>query len=427
MILIYRILTKLIYPFLLIITFLRILLKKEDPIRYKEKIFISHFNVQKKKNEKLVWFHAASIGELKSILPIIRKLNSDILDLDILVTTSTLSSSKIAEIEFKKFTNVLHRFFPFDLEYLMDNFLKLWRPNFIFFVDSEIWPNLILKSKKFGIPLAIINARITSKSFKRWMFFPKTAFKIFNAFDLCLASNSETKIFLEKLKVKEVNYNGNIKFIGNIDENNINDSNKNILTKKRSWVAASTHLGEEELCLKTHIVLKERYDDILTIIAPRHIDRSKNIKSMCKKYNLKVQLLNDDELIKPNIEILILNSFGQLQNYFKYTKSVFIGKSTVKKLKNVGGQNPLEAARLNCKIYHGPYVYNFKDVYKFLEKNKISKKIYNFKDLSKNLTFDFKYPQKQNLKNKYLINKIGKKTMADTMIHINNFLDDKKD
>ena len=145
MILIYRILTKLIYPFLLIITFLRILLKKEDPIRYKEKIFISHFNVQKKKNEKLVWFHAASIGELKSILPIIRKLNSDILDLDILVTTSTLSSSKIAEIEFKKFTNVLHRFFPFDLEYLMDNFLKLWRPNFIFFVFFYFLPNLILK------------------------------------------------------------------------------------------------------------------------------------------------------------------------------------------------------------------------------------------------------------------------------------------
>ena len=123
MILAYRILTKLIYPFLFILIFLRIMFKKEDPKRYKEKILVSHFDVKRNQANKLIWFHAASIGELKSILPIIKNLNSNITGLDFLVTTNTLSSSIVARLEFKKFENVLHRFFPFDIEYLIKKFL----------------------------------------------------------------------------------------------------------------------------------------------------------------------------------------------------------------------------------------------------------------------------------------------------------------
>ena len=148
-------------------------LKKEDPIRYKEKIFSSSFNVKKNNNKKLIWFHAASVGELKSIVPIIKNLNLSLKDFEFLVTTNTLSSSKIAKLEFKNFSNVLHRFLPYDVDFLINKFLKLWQPNYLFLVDSEIWPNIILKSKSFGIPIALINARITSKSFKRWMLFPK--------------------------------------------------------------------------------------------------------------------------------------------------------------------------------------------------------------------------------------------------------------
>ena len=422
MILFYRVLTHLIYPFLFVIVFFRVFLKKEDPKRYKEKILISHFNVKRNYEQKLIWFHAASIGELKSILPIIKKLNSDNSLREFLITTSTLSSSKIAELEFKKMKNISHRFLPYDVDFLINSFLKMWRPNYIFLVDSEIWPNLILKAKKFSIPVAIINARITSKSYKKWIKFPKTAFKIFSSIKLCLTSNKETKKFLESFEVKNVFYYGNIKFINDINENEITNLNKDKLINIPFWFAASTHNGEEELCLKTHNFLREKYNNILTIIAPRHIERSKEIKSLCKKYKLNSQILNNDELIKPNVEIVILNSFGVLQNYFKYAKSVFIGKSTIQSLEEVGGQNPLEAVKLNCRIYHGRYVYNFKDIYEILEKNNISFKIKDHEELGRYLEKDLDPAKKKDDKISEIISVLSNKTLVNTLREIDNFL-----
>ena len=144
MVRLYRVITTLIYPFLLTLILLRIFFKKEDPVRYKEKIFSSNFNRIKKKNFKLIWFHAASIGEFKSILPIIEELNKKKNKLEFLITTVTLSSSNLAEEELKKFNNVQHRFFPYDIEFLIRKFLNLWKTSAIFLVDSEIWHNLIL-------------------------------------------------------------------------------------------------------------------------------------------------------------------------------------------------------------------------------------------------------------------------------------------
>ncbi len=422
MILFYRVLTHLIYPFLFIIVFFRVFLKKEDPKRYKEKILISHFNVKRNYEQKLIWFHAASIGELKSIVPIIKKLNSDNNLREFLITTSTLSSSRIAKLEFKKMKNISHRFLPYDVDFLINSFLKMWRPNYIFLVDSEIWPNLILKAKKFGIPVAIINARITLKSYKKWIKFPKTSSKIFSCLKLCLASNKETKKFLETFEVKNVFYYGNIKFINDINENDITNLNSNKLINSPFWFAASTHKGEEELCLKTHCFLKEKYKNILTIIAPRHIERSEEIKNLCEKYKLNSQILNSDELIKTNVEIVIINSFGVLQNYFKYAKSVFIGKSTIKNLEEVGGQNPLEAVKLNCKIYHGWYVYNFKDIYEILEKNNISFKIKDHEELGRYLEKDLDPSQRKGREISEVINVLSNKTLVNTLREVNNFL-----
>ncbi|MDC1212288.1 hypothetical protein N8016_00660 [Pelagibacteraceae bacterium] len=422
MILTYRILTTLIYPLLFIFIYYRKILKKEDPKRYKEKILISHFDVKKKEGSKLIWFHAASIGEFKSIIPIIEKLNDSKNNLEFLITTTTLSSGNLANVELKKFDNVCHRFFPFDVGFLMDNFLYLWKPDKIFLVDSEIWPNLILKASKYKIPIAIINARITTKSFNKWMKFPNTAKKIFGNFDLCLSSNIETNNYLTKLKAKNIFFRGNIKLVNEIDDLKIENKNKTILLKNRFWVAASTHKGEDILCLKTHLKIKKKYKDIITIIAPRHIDRGENIKSLAETFKLNVQLLNEDEAILDNKEVIIINSFGVLQNYFKYAKSVFIGKSTIKTLKNDGGQNPIDAAILSCKIYHGPYIYNFKDIYKILEENAISQKIETHDELSINLIKDLEFPHKEKNKISNLIKNLGKKTLADTMEDINNFL-----
>ena len=422
MILLYRILTILIYPLLFIFLYYRKIIKKEDPIKFKEKILPSCFKVERKAKSKLIWFHAASIGEFKSIIPIIKKLLFDKKNLEILVTTTTLSSGNLAKIEFKKYDNVCHRFFPFDLNFLIKKFLKLWKPNYIFLVDSEIWPNLILTAKKKKIPIAIINARLTAKTFNKWMMFPNTAKRVFNSFDLCLASNNETKNYLKKLNAKNIHFNGNIKLINNVDESKIKNLNEKFLVLRRFWVAASIHQGEDLFCLKTHLRIRKRYKDIITIIIPRHIDKTKDINDLSKKLNLKTQLLNNGDKILENKEIIIVNAFGVLQNYFKYAKSVFIGKSMLKKLENEGGQNPIDAAKLKCNIYHGPYVYNFKEIYEMLKKINIAKKVKTYEDLSNNLVRDLKNPLKKDSKTSNYLNNLGQRTLENTMGKINNFI-----
>lgn len=398
--------------------------KKEDPVRYKEKILVSQFNVSKGTSQKLIWFHAASLGEFKSIIPIINDLNKKYQNLRFLITTTTLSSGNLAKIELRRFKNAEHRYLPYDVPFLINSFLNLWKPNKIFLVDSEIWPNLILKTKELNIPIALFNARLTSKTLKRWMFFPKIAKKIFGIFDLCICSSSETKKNLEKFELKKVYFKGNIKLINQLDNHEVKNINENILLKKRFWFAASTHKEEEIFCLKTHLKIKEKYNDIVTIIAPRHIHRASKIHLLSKKFNLNTQMLKKDEKILNNKEIIIINHYGVLQNYFKFAKSVFIGKSIIKRLKNDGGQNPLEAARLKCKIYHGPYVYNFEEIYKILKENNISKEVENFEDLSKNLIEDLENPTKSENQSSQSINSLAEKTLADNMKLVENFISD---
>ncbi len=422
MILAYRVFTTVLYPILILFIYIRKILKKEDPKRFKEKIFISNFRVTKKKRPNLIWFHAASIGEFKSIIPIIDQLIINNSNLKFLITTSTLSSGNLAKSELKNFNNIEHRYFPLDVKFLISKFLYLWQPDRIFLVDSEIWPNLLLEAKKLKIPIALINARLTSRSFKKWMMFPNTAKKIFNIFDLFICSNNETKKFLKKLNIKNVYFKGNIKLISQINEKKIKNKNKDVLLKKRFWLAASTHYGEDILCLKTHLSLKEKYKNILTVIAPRHIERVEGIKFMCTKFNLKTQILNKDDIILKNKEIIIVNHFGVLQNYYKYAKSVFIGKSMIEKLKDDGGQNPIEAAILKCKIYHGPYVSNFEELYKMLDKYNIAKQVTNYNELSKNLIKDLNSQSKINNSISKPIKILGQKTLIDTMTLVDNFL-----
>ena len=422
MILLYRTLTTILYPIIIIYIFLRKMRKKEDPKRYKEKILISNFNVNKKNNLKLIWFHAASIGELKSIIPIIEVLNNKNINLEFLITTITVSSSNLAKIELKKFDNAYHRFLPVDVNFLIKKFLQLWKPDAIFLVDSEIWPNLILSAKDNKVPLILINARLTFKSFKKWNLILGTAKKIFSSFDLCLASNIETKNFLKILNAKNIIYTGNIKLLSKIDQNQVCNLNEKILSKNKFWLAASTHQGEEIFCLKTHVELKKSYNNTLTIIAPRHIERSAAIKSLCDKLNLKSQILNKNETIQEGFEVIIINSFGILSNYLRYAKSVFIGKSMLKSLEKVGGQNPIDAAKLGCKIYHGPYIYNFKEVYEILEKNNVSKRINNHYQLTEHLIADLENNNKDIDKFNNLKKNLEKNTLDNTLEGINKYI-----
>ena len=422
MLFVYRIITNLLYPFLFIYLEFRKIKKKEDPFKYKQKIISSHFNVKNKGNAKLIWFHAASIGEFKSILPIISQLSIKDERLKFLITTTTLSSGNLAKKELEKFDNIEHRFLPFDVNFLISRFLIQWRPDRIFLVDSEIWPNLILRAKDLKIPISIINARLTQKSFNRWMIISNVAKKIFSVFDLCLCSNTETKEYLKRLSVKNIYFKGNLKFIGQENEKKITNINEKFLSEKKFWFAASTHKNEEIICLKTHINLKKKIKEVVTVIAPRHIERTNEIMTLSEKLNLNTQILNKNDNIINDKEIIIINYFGDLLSFYKFSKSVFIGKSMVKKLRNSGGQNPIEAARLNCKIYHGPYINNFAEIYGILNKNNISKKITSSDELSNNLIDDLESPSKKIKSMSVKIKELGHQTLSDTMKLVNNFI-----
>ena len=418
---IYRTITLVLYPFIIFLIYIRMLRNKEDRIRYKEKLFQSCFKVIRNENSKLLWFHAASVGELKSIIPIIKELKKKNKNLDFLVTTVTLSSGNLANEVFKNQKNIQHRFFPIDVNFLIKKFIESWSPNAIFLVDSEIWPNLIFYAKKKQIPLALINGRITFKTFKRWMSISNFAQSIFDCFNLCLVSNKETKSYLSKLKASNVFFTGNIKLCD--DQNLILSKNKNqkFLSQNKVWLAASTHEGEELFCLNTHVRLKKKMRKVFTIIAPRHVERSEKIRALCNKLKLSVQIIDNKDAISKNKEIIIINSYGILPKFLKYIKSVYMGKSILPKLKIVGGQNPVEAAKFGCKIYHGPYVYNFEEIYNLFKKLNISKKILNSQQLSENLFLDFNKFKKRNNKIR-IINKIGKKIFKDTMKKVYKFL-----
>ena len=422
MLIAYRYLTFFLFPLFVLLIYFRTIFKKEDKIRFKEKIFTSHFNVNRNSKKKLVWFHAVSIGECLSILPLIQKLNENNKNLNFLITSSTLSSSKLLKKKINDNKNIVHRFFPIDLENISENFLNAWQPDVVCFVDSEIWPNFLFKIKEKNIPLLLINARLTKRTFKRWSIVLNFAKEVFNNFDLCLSASEESKNNLNQLKVKKLIYIGNLKYSFQSIFDELNNTDKKILNNYKTWCAASTHKGEENIILRTHIEIKKKYKNILTIIIPRHINRSIYVQKLAKKFNLSYQVLNDKDAINDNVEILIINSFGVMPKYFNYCKNIFIGKSFVKKIENDSGQNPIEAAKLGCKVFHGPYVYNFQEVYDLLKSYGLAEEINNEQELAEKIIKNFEKPIKANLQQVNSLNNYGEKILNETVKEINKYL-----
>ena len=270
--------------------------------------------------------------------------------------------------------------------------------------------------------MALINARITKKTFNKWKIFSFFAKRVFSNFDLCLASSEESRKNLNALDVKNLKYVGNLKFSVNSEIKKLDPKNINILDNFKVWCSASTHKGEELIILNAHSEIKRIYKNVLTIIVPRHIDRVNYIKNLSIKYKLNCQILNDNELIKKDVEILIINSFGVLSKYFSYCKSIFIGKSLIKKLKSVGGQNPIEAAKAGCRIFHGQYVYNFKEVYKLLSSYGLSEQINNDEELSKKIIQNFQNQEKIDERQIDLLNIYGKKILKQTVVELSKIM-----
>lgn len=405
MLILYRVLINLIFLLSPLIVLIRIFKKKEDLKRFKEKL---GFFSKKKKIGNLVWFHGASVGELQSIVPILEKLSKERKINQVLVTSNTLSSSRVIEkLNIKK---VIHQFFPIDTNLLSKKFINYWEPSSVFFIDSEIWPNMIENLIEKKIPVNLINGRITKKTYKKWKIFPKISKKIFSKFSLCLASSKESVQYLRNLGAENVKFIGNLKFSQSENEKTFLDKKlKKFISSKKVWCASSTHKNEEKFCGEVHKKLKKKYKNLLTIIIPRHVDRVESIKQELKYLNLKIHTHEPKKKIINDIDIYLVNSYGKTKSFYSTCKNVFLGGSLI----DHGGQNPLEAVRYGCNILHGPNTFNFREIYQFLKKNKISTKIISQKQMSGSLDkFFLKKTNSINIKRKLDI--IGKKILILT-------------
>ena len=408
---IYQILLSILLTISPIIIFFRILKNKEDKKRFIEKFSIPS---KKRSNGNLIWFHGASVGEILSIIPLVKYYEKQKKIDQILITSSTLSSSKV--IRKFKFKKTIHQFFPIDHFFFVNKFLDYWKPNLAIFIDSEIWPYMFKRIYSKNISLILLNARLTKKTFNRWIkinFFSKS---IFNKIKIAYPQNLETKNYLKKLNIKKIKHLGNLKFAQNndINQNKISNKLKSQLKDKKIWVASSTHVGEEILCAKAHVELKKKIKNLITIIIPRHIHRVNQIAAEIKKLNLKIALRSKKPNNLKNIDIYLVDTFGETNIFHQIGATVFLGGSIIKR----GGQNPLEAARYGARILHGPNTDNFNDVYKLLKKLKVSKKIITSKQLASSIIFN----KNKNIgvKIKNIGEKILKKTIKDLDNLINN-------
>ena len=369
MIHIYRLLLNITLIFSPLIILFRLLKKKEHPKRFWEKFC---FFSKKKINGKILWFHGASVGELQSIVPLLEKLVKNKKIKKILITSNTLSSSKI--IQNFKSKKIIHQFFPIDTNFHTKKFIQYWNPSAVFFIDSEIWPNMLTNLKKKDIIIGLINGRITRKTFNKWKLLPIFSRKIFSKFDFCLSASKESLDYCKELGIKNTKFYGNLKFSQSENEKIIIKKNlKKFIKSRKAWCASSTHNTEENFCGLIHKELKKRYKNLLTIIIPRHVERVKYIKKELENLNLKVHTHKTNNVIGKKVDIYLVDAYGMTKSFYKTCDNIFLGGSLI----GHGGQNPLEATRYGCNIIHGPNVSNFREIYDFLKKIKVSNKISN--------------------------------------------------
>ena len=404
---------QIILTFLLILSpviiFLRILKNKEDKKRFIEKF---SFPLKKRKDGKLIWFHGASVGELLSVIPIIKIYEKKKSINQILVTSSTLSSSKVFEkYNFKK---TIHQFYPIDHFIFTSKFLKFWKPNVAFFIESEIWPSMYKNLKSRKIPLILLNARFTKKTFNRWIKIKRFFKSILENVTIAYPQNLETKNYLKKMKINNIKLIGNIKFAENNNKVNdkLNISLNSELGKKKIWVASSTHKNEEIFCAKSHLELKKKIKNLITIIIPRHVHRIEEIKKSIEKLGLNVKIHSSNKTNLKNTDIYLVDTFGETKKFHKISSTVFLGGSII----NRGGQNPLEAARYGAKILHGSNTDNFKDVYKLLKSLNVSRIVYTPNQLASSITF------KKNKNIGIKIKKIGDKILKKTIKELDSLI-----
>ena len=325
---------------------------KEDGVRFGERFGIPSLP---RPDGGVAWIHAASVGEAVSVLSLIDRLRRDRPNLTLLVTTGTVTSAAIMADRLP--AGVLHQYAPVDHPRWVGRFLDYWRPNLAFWLESEFWPNTLSALANRDIPIVLINARISPKSFAGWRRFPGTIAALLNKFSLCLAQSIDDGDKLIALGALNVRVPGNLKFAAAplpVSETDLHDFAR-MIGDRPIWAAISTHQGEEDIVAKAHSVLVRRFPDLLTIIVPRHPIRGEGITNNLQSAGHKSARRAKNQPVEPDTGIYIVDTVGELGLIYRLAKAAFIGGSLVPH----GGQNLLEAAKLDCAIVHGPCMTNF--------------------------------------------------------------------
>ena len=336
----------------------RLKLGKEDPERIGERRGISR---DVRPHGPLVWIHGASVGEVLASAALIERLRA--LNIRILLTSGTVTSAAIVAKRFPP--DIIHQYVPYDSPRYVARFLDHWRPSLALFIESDLWPNLILQSAARRLPMVLINGRMSHRSFPRWRRVHGTISAILEKFDICLAQSVIDAERFSTLGCPNVITTGNLKLdvpAPPADPDKL-DRLSSLTRGRPVIVAASTHPGEEEILIATHRTLVGYFPELLTVIVPRHPDRGPPVWRLVDAAGLKATLRSRDELPNASTDIYVADTMGELGLFYRLAEIVFMGGSLVPH----GGQNPIEAIKLGASIVHGPHVFNFADVYEALD------------------------------------------------------------
>lgn len=356
----YDIGTRLLRPVIPMLLSMRVKRGKEDPSRLNERYGIAS---RARPAGPLAWIHAASVGESLSILPLIGRLLLARPDLNILVTTGTLTSAELMQARLPE--RALHQFAPLDHPVFCRNFLDHWAPDLAIWVESEFWPNLITNTHVRNIPLLLINARITEQSYLGWKRWPNTIADLLGRFSVILAQDQASAERLRNLGAKDVRSEGNLKH--DAPPLPVNDKElahlQDLVGSRPVWLAASTHEGEEHIVGEAHLRLSKHYPDLLTLVVPRHPVRGSKIETDFEQQGLHVMRRGASDTLSATTKLYVADTLGELGLFYRLAPVVFVGGTLVPQ----GGHNPLEPARLDCALIAGPSDFNFADIFRTMK------------------------------------------------------------
>ncbi len=329
----------------------------------------------------LVWIHGASVGEVLAVAELIERLRA--LGIRILLTSGTVTAAAMVARRFPD--DVIHQYVPFDAPQFVNTFLDYWQPGLAIFIESDLWPNLIIGSSQRRIPMVLINGRMSPRSFPRWMRFPNTIAALLECFDLCLAQSDLDAERFAALGSLNVMTSGNLKLdvaAPPADPRKL-ERLKAVTERRMIFVAASTHPGEEEIVLDAYRRLAGHFPTLLGVIVPRHPKRGIAIARMLSAAGVQVALRSQDQLPSGNTEIYVADTMGELGLFYRLAPVAFMGGSLVEH----GGQNPIEAIKLGAAVLHGPHVFNFSEIYETLDEAGGALAAFNGEDFIKSLGY----------------------------------------